>query len=156
LRQKKDISGEELKRLKEKGWSTERLRIHFKVSKSTIKRRLRELAGVKQQNYMTLAMRLETIGRQAPPGFCREELNRLVSSIRTMVSDEEKKKAILASIESGAWTVVEISDECRLMREDTERLLKILVLEGSVGAREPGGVMNRGRKKKFHFYLLAT
>lgn len=106
---------------------------------------------------MNFAKRLEEVGRDAPAGYCRDELNRLVNNIRSLhaVSDEEKKKRILHSIETGAREAEEIADDCRFSLRETTRLIRVLTKEKRIEKKSRGGVMNRGRRMKFNYFLAA-
>lgn len=107
---------------------------------------------------MSFAVRLAEVGRDAPPGFCRDEVMRLVNNIRTKyaVPDDERKRRVVYSIATGAREVDEIADDCQFSRGEIERLLKILIDEKVVEKRPRGGTLNRGRKMKFYYFLISN
>lgn len=158
MRVPKDIPEEELQRLKnEKRWSHRRLAIHFRVSESTIRRRLKTDKPERDEKFMQFTNRLVAIAAEAPVGYCQKELLRLVHSlrIRNAMTDSQKKNLVTGSIQSGAREVEEISEDCNFPIEETERVLELLVVERRVERRERGGVLNRGRRKKYHYTLTA-
>jgi hypothetical protein len=153
LRLKKPIDAAELVKLKRSGWSSHRLAQHYKVSKATIKRRLREEMP-KDKTYTDFANKLAEIAKDAPAGYCQDELRRLVNNIRTlrMLSEEEKQQRVLHSLATGAREVEEIAEDCNFNREETVGVLKHLLTEKKVICKQRGGTLNRGRKMKFHFF----
>jgi len=151
--------------LKKKGWSTQRLAIHFEVSPATIKRRLKKKEK-RDEKVMSFATLLEKFAREAPDGYCRKEIFRAVNLIRTRhsLTKDQKKRRICESIESGARTIHDIADdfgfqtqkEKAMFGEELIPLLDELVAEQRILKRMQGGKNNSGRKVGYHYLPLET
>lgn len=145
----------ELLDLRSQGLSSECLAQHFGVSKATVKRRLRK-AEPRDPEVVAFANRLAQIAAEAPPGYCRDELNRLINNLRTLRRARAGDRAdmVLESIATGAREIEEIAEDCNLTQRETFEILEKLLTENRVCKQPRGGIQNRGCKMKFH-YLLA-
>lgn len=167
-----------------KGYSIARLALHFNVSERTIKTRLRGISGNNQTgdllNYQNIpagfavhpddrvsdfATKLQKLEAYAPDGLCRKELQRAVNFIRTRhnVSREKRKSEILHSIATGGQTLEDIAADCGLNAEEfvafkseLVALLDELIAERRIEKRRAGGVLNRGRKTKYYYFLVSA
>jgi transcriptional regulator with XRE-family HTH domain len=156
-----DINFEVLTSLRSKGASLETLAIRFRVSRSTIQRKLK--TKVAAPEVLSFAAKLQRLVDEAPDGLCRKELLRSIHFIRTRhnVSRDGRKAQIIEAISTGAQTIEDIADDCGLDKEQMivykEELLEIideLIAEKRIVRRARGGIHNRGRKQKF-IYLMA-
>lgn len=128
--------------LKAKGYSRPKLAAHFGVSEKTIQRELQK-DPVNQ-----FANKLAKLVNDAPEGYCRQELNRMIWEIRTFRTSniEEKKLKILSAIRSEAREVEEIAEDCNLSQTETLDLLKDLETERKI--------FKRVRRRNFHYFLF--
>lgn len=140
-------------RLREKGVSLQGIADRFKVSKNTVKRALG--APKTDPKVLTFAAKLEKLVAEAPDGYCRKELNRTIWFLRThrAASKDSKYQKIIDSINSGAREVEEIAEDCRFSKLEAAQLLGELVEQGKVETRDRGGILNRGRKMKLHYFI---
>lgn len=121
----------ELLELRAKGFTRPKLAAYFGVSELTITRKLRE------DPTNQFANKLARLVNDAPEGFCRQELKRLINELRTYKTStiEEKKMKILNSLKSEASEIDEIADDCNLSETETLDLLKDLENEKKIYVR---------------------
>jgi predicted transcriptional regulator len=152
VRHPAEIDFDFLKRLREKGWSLDRLAARFGVSKSTIQRRLR--TNEPDREVLDFARRLQKLLAEVPNEYCRKELQRTIHHMRRCqaISEDQKHEKILHSLATGAREVEEIAEDCGFSKRQTGDLLEQLIESGAVERRVRGGTLNRGRKMKFHYF----
>lgn len=140
----------------ETGLSVQALAIRFKVSTSTIKRKLKPDQTDEQKEVSEFTARLAKLIAEVPDGYARRELNRAINKIRQhhSATTESKYQKVIESIRSGAREADEIASDCDFLIDDCRRLLDELIAAKRIIKQSRGGVLNRGRKTKYH-YLLA-
>lgn len=125
------IDMNELFRLRDLGYSRAKLADHFGVSDRTVQNYLR-YDPVNQ-----FANKLTSLIADAPEGYCRKELQKLINDLRTFKTStiEEKKAKILKSLKSEACEIEEIAEDCALSETEVLDLLKDLQNEQRVAVR---------------------
>ena len=154
-RLKIEIDENELLAMRDDGWSLAELAEWFEVDKKTIKRRLRMLRPPDSAR-SEFAKKLLALSAEAPSEFCKLELRRMVNDLRVMkeMSAAEKQQLVVKSINSGAREVEEIAEDCRFTLPEAHVVLEEMIAENMIEKRPRGGALNRGRKMKFHYYLV--
>lgn len=159
MRKKIEIDEAELLRLKGK-MSAQALANKFKVSKATMKRRLRELDGnATDKQVIAFSTKLEKLVADVPNDFCRKELLRAINLIRTRhaIPDSKRKENILNFLREYSPVPLEadeIAHATGLPKKEVETLLDQMVDENKILRSSRGGTMNRGRRKKFNYTIL--
>lgn len=136
------INMNELEDLRANGFSRPRLAKHFGVSESTIKRLLQNDPVNQFANQLTFLV------DDAPEGYCRNELKRLINDLRTYKTStlEEKKSKVLTSLKSMACEIEEIADDCNLSEKEILDLLKDLENEKKI--------YTRVQSKRIRYFLI--
>ena len=142
-------------KLHAKDWSPIALADRFKVSCETIANLLKRAEPNKPVS--DFAAKLEKLRAEVPNDYCRKELEKTVEFLRTYqaASALEKCRRITEAVESGARSVAEISEDAKLYKEEAELLIAEMVADGRLIKRDQGGIHNRGRKQKFHYFTPA-
>lgn len=158
MRKKTALDAAELIRLKdEKRLSLQALANRFGVSRATMQRRLSAARGEgeKDTEVMCSAAELERFARTVANPVVKKEIFSLVYLLRTRhaASVESKKKRIIAAVELGAREIEEIADDCQMRSGEVLELLETMVAENRIEKRARGGLQNRGRKTKYHYFV---
>lgn len=140
--------------------SVQALAIKFKVSKSTMKRRLRELSESKtDKEVIAFSTKLEKLAAEVPNEFCRKEVLRAVNIIRTQhaIPDAKRKERILSFLREYAPIPLEpdeIAHAAGLHKSEVEGLLAEMVEANLIRRSTRGGKANSGRRQKFNYTIF--
>lgn len=95
---------------------------------------------------LTFAEKVRQLAAEAPDGYARRDINRLVKQMqqRYGLSDSQKKGLILRTIEDGAATLREIEEETGIPSERIAVLMRELETEGKI-RRHKGSYSGLGR-----------
>ena len=142
------------------GLSYQQLANRFGTSKATIKRRFKssQVKPEKDTAVLSFAARLQELLPDVPNGSCKKELMRCIQTMRTRhaISRNEKKQLIVNSLKTGARELEEICEDTGFEKSDSVALLEEMATENLIVIRERGGVLNRGRKIKYHYFLIPS
>lgn len=146
------VNPELIIRLRAKGVSVKAISDRFCLPKSTVEDILEE--HTPDEAVIAFVNDLTQLCGDVPPGYCRQELMRMIEYLRKYqsLSPLAKERRIIRIIESGVFNLEDIIRESGLMNGEASEILDRLTCEGKILARPRGGVLNRGRKVKFHYY----
>lgn len=141
-------------RLTAKDWTPRDLADRFKVSVEAITKLLE--SAEPNHPVSAFAAKLEKLKAEVPNDYCRKELEKTVEYLRTYqaASVLEKCRRITCAVKSGARSIAEIAEDAKLHKDEAAQLIAEMVESGRLIKRAQGGINNRGRKQKFHYFTL--